>query len=491
MSSTRREFLKRSVAASAALGLPMLVSRRAFGANDEITVGVVGLGIRGFGCHVPRFERQDGVRVVAVSESDKRLLGQRAEAFEKQYGRKVDTHVDMRQLFERKDIDAVANATQNYWHALSTIWACQAGKHVYCEKPLSHYIWEGRQMVKAARKYNRIVQTGTQARSTKAIIDVIAWLQAGNLGKICYVTGFANKLRQPIGKLSEPLVIPDYIDYDLWCGPAAMQPVYRPKLQYDCSFDWNTGDGESCNQGVHEIDIARWLLNEPLLPRRAMSIGGRFNFDDAGNVPNTQIAYYDFPSAPVLYEVHNLPTAKKWMTSFDLMRKHVPNFRGLATGVCAECEGGHAMISNYASVGGSVHDREGKLVKKFTGPERHFENFIEAVRAGDRNLLNADVLEGHLSTSVTHVGNISYRVGAPADHREMRRQVQDIPVLNEMYDRLLDHLRAHEIDLESKSVTLGPWLDVDRENECFKDHPEANRIARGFYRAPFTVPEDV
>jgi len=491
MQSTRREFLRRCAAGSAALGLPMVVSRRAFGANDAITVGVVGLGIRGSYTHVPRMEQQEGVRVVAVSESDKKRLGQQAEAFEKKYGRKVDTYVDMRDLFARKDVDVVSNATQNYWHGLSTIWACQAGKHVYCEKPLSHYIWEGRQMVKAARKYDRIVQTGTQARSTKPIIDVIAWIQAGNLGKIKHVTGFANKLRQSIGKLAKPLVIPDYIDYDLWCGPAAKVPIYRPQLQYDCSFDWNTGDGESCNQGVHELDIARWVRGETMLPRRASSLGGRFNVDDAANVPNPQIACYDFPSAPVLYEVHNLPTAKKWMASFDLMRKHVPDFRGERTGVCVECEGGYAMISNYTSVGGQVFSHDGKRIKQFTGPERHFENFIEAVRAGDRSRLTADVLEGHLSTAVSHLGNISYRVGEPAGPSEMRRRVQECEPFEAVYDRLLEHLRAHEIDVEAKAVTLGPWLDVDRENERIRDHDEANKIVRGFYRAPYTIPEEV
>ena len=162
----------------------------------------------------------------------------------------------MRKMFERKEIVAISNATMQYWHGLSTIWACQAGKHVYCEKPLSHFIWEGRQMVNAARKYNRLVQCGVQQRSRQSTKDAIAWIRAGNLGKILYITCFANKPRVSCGKRTTPLVIPDYVDYDLWCGPARKEPIFRDRLQYDCSFTWNMGDGESCNQGVHEIDGA-------------------------------------------------------------------------------------------------------------------------------------------------------------------------------------------------------------------------------------------
>ena len=251
------------------------------GANEEILAGVVGLGGRGSGAHVPGLEGQKGVSVVAIADPDKQRTGSRAEQFEKKYGHKVDGYQDMRKLFARKDIDVIGNATQNYWHGLSTIWACQAGKHVYCEKPLSHYIWEGRQMVNAARKYNRLVQCGTQRRSQQNIPEAIKWLREGHLGKITCITAFANKPRGSIGKRDTPLEIPETVDYDLWCGPAKKEPIYRNRLQYDCSFCWNTGDGESCNQGVHEVDVARWVLGVDSLPRRgdepgrAVRLGGR------------------------------------------------------------------------------------------------------------------------------------------------------------------------------------------------------------------------
>jgi predicted dehydrogenase len=470
---TRRDFVKSSIAAGVAVALPF---SRVRGANERICVGVVGLGGRGTGAHLPSFEKQKGVTVVAVSDVDRARMGNAAKMIESRYNHKVGQYVDMRKMFDRKDIDVIGNATQNYWHGLSTIRACQSGKHVYVEKPLSHYIWEGRQMVNAARKYDRIVQCGTQRRSQSSIAQVIQWVQGGNLGSIKYITAFANKPRSSCGKRDTPLPIPDTIDYDLWCGPARKVPIYRDRLQYDCSFDWNTGDGESCNQGVHEVDVARWCLGEKMLPRRVMSIGGRFLFNDACNVPNTQIIYYDFPTAPLLYEVHNLHKAKD--------SNEMPAFRGERVGVIADCEGG--SVSLYRGI---AWDNKGKQVKSFSGGGDHFVNFIEAVRSGRREELNAEVLEGHLSTAVCHTGNISYRLGKKASKEKMRAQVRDIPIFNDMFHRLLEHLAAHEIDVNAKTVTLGPWLEIDREKECFKGNEQANRLVRGFYREPYVVPD--
>ncbi len=484
MSMHRRSFLKTAAAAGAVLACPQVCRSSVLQANETIRAGVIGLGGRGWGEHVPRMEQQEGVEVVALADPDGSLLGSRGEAFAKEYGRKVDQYVDMRKLLERDDVDVISNATQNYWHGLSTIWACQAGKDVYVEKPLSHYIWEGRQMVGAARKYNRIVQCGTQRRSQKGVIDAIAWLKAGNLGPIRCVTAFANKARLPIGKLDQPLELPAELDYDLWCGPAQKLPIYRPKLQYDCSFDWNTGDGESCNQGVHEVDVARWCLGEESLPRRVISIGGRFNADDAANVPNTQIIYYDFPTAPVLYELHNLPTAKKHMSKPEAFRGNMPTFRGVGTGVAVDCEGGYLSFPDCVA-----YDKEGNRIISFSGGEDHFQNFIAAVRSRKREDLRAEVLVGHLSTAVTHTGNISYRVGHQATAAEIRQQIGDVPPLVEMYDRLLEHLAAHEIDVAKPTVTLGRWLEIDREAERVVDHEEANRLVRGTYREPYVVPE--
>ncbi|MCL4195573.1 MAG: hypothetical protein KJZ87_27795, partial [Thermoguttaceae bacterium] len=239
---------------------------------------------------------------------------------------------------------------------------------------------------------------------------------------------------------------------------------------------WNTGDGESCNQGVHEMDIARWCLGETW-PRRVMSLGGRFVFNDACDVPNTQIIYYDFAAAPVLYEVHNLRKAKDGTA--------MPDFRGeQGVGVIVDCEGGSVSLYRGLAV-----DRDGKEVARFSGNEDHFVNFINAVRSGRREDLNAEIEVGHLSTAVCHAGNISLRVGQAAPPEQQRAQVGEIPELEQMYDRFAAHLEAHEVDLNM--VTLGPWLELDAERECFRDHERANEIVRGYYREPFQVKEIV
>jgi hypothetical protein len=278
------------------------------------------------------------------------------------------------------------------------------------------------------------------------------------------------------GKRQTPLPIPESIDYDLWCGPAQKVPIYRDRLQYDCSFDWNTGDGESCNQGVHEVDVARWCLGEQGLPRRVISLGGRFVFDDACDVPNAQIIYYDFPTAPVLYEVHNLTRARD--------SQEMPDYRGESVGVIVECEGG--TVSLYR---GLAWDKDGKEVAQFAGGGDHFANFIAAVRKGDPKELNAEILEGHLSTAVCHTGNISYRVGEKASRKQMQARLGDVPLFLPVFERFMEHLTAHGIDVEAPTVTLGPWLSVDNENERFEGRRAANRLVRGTYRAPYTVPK--
>ena len=477
MSITRRQFLHRSAAATAAMGLPMVASSRVLGANDEIRLAIIGCGVRG-GAHIGGFGPQPGVRIAAICDPDRERLASSAEAIEARYHYKPDEVVDVRKLMDRKDLDAVTVATMQYWHSLPTIWACQTGRHVYVEKPLAHFIWEGRQMVNAVRKYDRLVQVGTQNRSILGYAALAAWLKEGHLGKIQYVTCFANKPRRSIGKRTEPLPIPETLDYELWCGPARKEPIYRDRIQYDCSFTWNMGDGESCNQGVHEVDIARWVLGYTGLPRRTMSIGGRFVFNDAGDVPNTQIIYYDYPEAPILYEVHNLPKNKECMTPQKWSTQ--PDFKGARTGVCIQCEGGYTL-------GPAAFDNAGKKIQSFGPSENHFVNFIDALRSGKREDLRAEILEGHISTSICHVGNISYRLGHTASLSDQRNQVGDIACWREMFERYVKYLG--DIGVDPDTSTLGPWLEVDNENERIQDNPAANELVRGYYRHPFEVPE--
>ncbi|MCL2622476.1 MAG: Gfo/Idh/MocA family oxidoreductase [Planctomycetaceae bacterium] len=479
MSISRRGFLKMSALTSMAVASPFLVPKAAFGANDTIHVGVVGLGGRGAGAHVPAFSALPNVKVVALADPDKpRMAAVVKWMQEKEYPHQVDQYEDFRAMYDRDDIQAVGVATMNYWHGLNTIRACQAGKHVLCEKPLSHFIWEGRQMVNAARKHNRIVQHGTQLRSLGAVCDAIAWIQAGNLGKIKSVTAYANKPRTPIGNRKEPLPLPEGLNYDLWCGPAKDGPIYRDRLQYDCSFTWNMGDGESLNQGVHQIDVARWVLGIEEMPRRVVSLGGRFLFNDQGDVPNTQIIYYDYPETPILYEVHNLRAAKD--------SNAVLRFRGFSQdGIVVDCEGGWVGIDHGAR--SIAYDNEDKEVRSWNRGGNNFANFIDAVRAGNRELLDSDILEGQISTRIGHAGNISYRLGRKADVNTQAKAIEDYPLMVEMHKRYLDHLAAHDID--PSETVLGEWLTCDTANENIVGCAEANQLVKGYYRSPYLVEE--
>ena len=479
MSISRRFFLKTSALASMAVATPLLVPKSAFGANETVTIGIVGLGIRGAGEQLPRFAKLPNVKVVAMADPDRERTDAAIKKLEENFGQKADGYADMRKIFERKDVDAIGNATMNYWHGLGTIWACEAGKHVYCEKPLSHFIWEGQQIVKAAEKYNRIVQCGTQNRSRQSTRDIMEYIQSGNIGKIKYITAFANKPRTSVGKRTEPLPIPANVDYDLWCGPAQDGPVYRDRLQYDCSFTWNMGDGESANQGVHEIDIARWVLGINELPRRVISLGGRFLWNDAADVPNTQIIYYDYPEAPILYEVHNLRENKD-------PKSNAANTLGFGVGIIIHCEAGKAFISYGDAI---VYDTENKKAASWSTPETHFENFIDAIRSGRKEDLNSDALVGHISTTICNAGNVSYRLGKPASVSEQKAAIADVPLFGEMHERYLQHIAQH--DINPNTTVLGPWLTCDPVNECFMDNAEANKIVRGRYRSPYLVKEIV
>lgn len=316
MKTNRRDFLRRSAAAGTALALPggLLSLRGApapgsvLGANGDIRVAVVGFNSRGMD-HINGFRKLPGVRLVALCDVDRTVLDREATRLADD-GNPVATYTDVRKLLESKEVDAIATATPNHWHALISIWACQAGKDVYVEKPVSHNAWEGRQIVHAARQYNRIVQTGTQSRSNPGLQEAVAWIRDGNLGDITLVRGLCYKPRQSIGKVSGPTPVPDTVDYDLWCGPAPMEPLMREKLHYDWHWVFSTGNGDLGNQGIHQMDIGRWVLGENHLSPLVFSVGGRFGYVDDGNTPNTQIVYHGYAKAPLIFEVRGLPAPR-------------------------------------------------------------------------------------------------------------------------------------------------------------------------------------
>ncbi|HMO93650.1 MAG TPA: Gfo/Idh/MocA family oxidoreductase [Pirellulaceae bacterium] len=473
----RRDFLK-STAAASALSIPAISYTRVLGSNERVNVGVVGLRGRGA-------EHLSGLRdyVVAVCDCDSQILAQRAGDFKRTHDRELITYVDYRELLSNDDIDAISVATPNHTHSLISIEAVKSGKHVYCEKPVSHNVWEGRQLVNAARKFGKIVQSGTQSRSSSAIKRAVQFVQSGNLGEIQYALGTCFKPRKSIGKLAHPLTIPKHIDYDLWCGPAEMRELYRPSLHYDWHWDFNTGNGDMGNQGIHQMDIARWFLGEQLLAPRVLSIGGRFGYEDAGDTPNTQTVIHIYENAPLIFETRGLPSSKqfqdsRWDSSMD-------NFRGSRVGVIVQCSGGHVLIPSYSEA--TAYDVNGVEIRTWKAASDHYLNFIEAVKANDTSLLNADILEGHISSALCHVGGVSHQVGEVTPVDSIRESTQEIPLFAESFERMLEHMTANQIDLTEDALVLGKYLDIDPLTEQVLNSPTANSMMSRDYRPGFVV----
>jgi len=484
---TRRTFIKSSMAVGAGLALAGPASH-ALGANDDIRVAVVGVGGQGGG-HMKYFHGCKGARLVAICDADKGHLENRAKAFADKEGYKLKTYTDVRKLLEDKEIDAITSATPNHWHSLVTIWACQAGKDVYIEKPVSHNVWEGRQMVKAARKYDRIVQTGTQKRSDMGLMEAYEYIKEGHLGAIKWSRGLCYKPRHKgtngiVHGTNGPNPLPASIDYNLWCGPAEMEPLRRKSLHYKWHWVWNTGNGDLGNQGIHEMDLARWALGDPNhLAPRVMSIGGRLGVDDAGEVANTQIIYLDYKPAPLIFEVRGLPR--------KVGEKSMDNFRGTRIGMCIQCEDGYFVGGGG---GGWAYDNNGQKIKQFRGQagEGHHQNFISAVRSHKVSDLNADIEKGHLSSALCHMGNTSYRLGKHMSVDDIRNNI-DNDELMDSFDRMVEHCKANEIDFDKEPLTMGPMLTMDPEKEQYVgEYSEwANMYLKRNYREPFVVPENV
>jgi predicted dehydrogenase len=480
----RRTFLKSSALTAASLNLMPTLGRsqpnaRVRGANEDIRVAVAGFGGRGRN-HIGDLRGLKGVRVVALCDADQDILNKGVEEFKKR-GETVAASQDIRKMLESREIDAVSFATPNHWHALGAIWAVQAGMDVYVEKPLSHNVWEGRKVVEAARKYGRMVQTGSQCRSSQGLIEAIAWLQAGNLGKIIRARGLCYKRRASIGKADKPLEIPPSIDYDLWCGPAPKEPLMRKRLHYDWHWVWPTGNGDLGNQGVHQVDIARWVLGEKTIAPVAFSIGGRLGYEDDGTTPNTHIIYQGYAKAPLLFEVRGLPAGSQ--------NEKMDNYHGASIGVVIDCEGGRVVIPSYSKA--IVYDKAGSKVKEFEGGGDHFENFIKAVRSRKHTDLTADAEDGHISAALCHTANVSYGLGKRMSPDEMRDTIKNNKDMAEALGRMEEHLAANNVDLTKTPATLGEILKLDVKSERCTSNRKVNDWLTREYRQPFVVPEKV
>lgn len=449
--SSRRDFFKKAtfgvvtatvmpaVVEAEVISAPEILSESVKGANDRIRIAVLGVNGRGQ-THVDeimKISKEYNVELAALCDPDMDILQKRAEKVKSKYGKNIRIEQDFRKIYDDKDIDAVALATPNHWHALQTIWACQAGKDVYVEKPATHNIYEGRKMIEAAYKYNRIVQHGVQLRSSVAIREAIEHLKNGLIGRVYMSRGLVYRWRPDIGNkgISQK---PTGLDYDLWCGPAPMVPFTKNLVHYNWHWHWNYGNGDVGNQGIHQTDLCMWGLGVDYLTERITSMGGKFLWDDCKEVPEIQTSIYHYPKEKkiIQFEVRN------WCTNLE---------DGAGVGNIFYGDKGYMVIKGYDTYETYLGEKREKGPSRSEGGEltRHFQNWVDAMRARDMSIQNGPVQTGHLSSALAHLGNISFRLG---------KQLQFDPVAERF---------------------IG-----DGENE-------ANAMLSRDYRAPYVLPEIV
>jgi predicted dehydrogenase len=403
----RRQFLRRTSAAGLALGAgslafpaPAVLAKESGSAGPNTDIRVATIGVRGKGgTHIAGLRAVPGVKMVALCDIDQTVLADRAASLEKRGPQKIKRYTDYRKLVDDKDIDAVSIATCNHTHTLIAIAAIQAGKDVYVEKPCSHNIWEGRQLVAAARRYERMCQHGTQGRSSPAIREAIQKLHEGVIGEVYMARGLCFKWRPTIGRTpDEP--VPPGVDYDLWLGPAPKRPFSRNRFHYNWHWHWDYGNGDLGNQGVHEMDMARWGLGVGL-PSKVHSGGGHFLFDDDQQTPNALVTIFEYPAQKKLLVFEVRP----WITNHEGMGEGPAN----EVGVTFFGSEGYMQVKyfDYRTFLG----RQGTPGPSGRGAPNEYERFIAGVRSRKREDLGVDIEDGHFSAALCHLGNIAYRLG--------------------------------------------------------------------------------
>lgn len=482
---TRRRFIKSSAQNTAGLltGLSLWGTTQSWaGANDRVRIGIVGIRGHGFGSHIKNYPLLKNVQVAALCDPDANLFAERVNYLATKGLPGPKTYRDIRKLLDDKDIDAISVATPNHWHALAGVWAAQAGKHSHIEKPFCHNVFEGQKLIEAAQKYNRIIHHGTESRSSDSCRKAIQLLREGVIGEIYLAKGLCYKWRNSIAAYPDgPMAdgagysfavdgppVPAYtkaylkkVDYNLWQGPAPLHPFNPNRFHYNWHWNFDYGNGDIGNQGIHQMDIARWGLGVDS-PAKVMSLGGHFMFDDSQNTPNTQMALFEFPAETVGGD-------KKKMLQFEV-RHWITNNEGDLASSFADDQSTGYMMSDANVIGNIFYGTEGFMVmhsdwfKTFLGKKRepgpsakstnnadhdHYQSFIDAVRANDAQLLKdkGAVQEGHASCTLMHLANISAR--------------------------------------------LGRSLQWDQVQECVVDDEEANALLKREYREPFVVPETV
>ena len=422
--ATRRTFLMGAGVTASALSTQAAVS-------DRVRIAVLGVNGRGRD-HIKGIMAQKDAEVVAICDPDGQLLEKRAGEFEKAYGKKIKTQQDLRKIFDDKEIDAVTIAMPNHWHALAAIWACQAGKDVYVEKPGAHNIYEGRKLVEAAHKYKRIVQHGVQLRSSEALREAVQLLRDGVIGNVYMARGLVFRWRPDIGKKS-PEPTPSYLDWNLWQGPAQERAFTRRVCHYNWHWTWEYGNGDVGNQGIHETDMCMWGLGVDTLPKKITSMGGKFLFDDDKETPEVQTSTYLYPDQKKMIQFE----VRHWMTNRE---------DGADVGNLFYGSKGYMVIKGYDTFETYLGQKREPGPSKKAGGD-HYANWIKAIKSRKTEDQNGPVETAHMASSLAHLGNTSYR--------------------------------------------LGRQLEFDPATEKFTGDSEANAMLTRKYRKPFVVPEKV
>jgi predicted dehydrogenase len=379
----------------------------------------------------------------------------------------------MRRIFDDKDVDIVSIATPHHWHALAAVWAMQAGKDVYVEKPVSHNLREGRIMVAAASKYDRICQAGTQRRSHGVVNAMVKHMIDGKLGKVSLAHCLTFKRRPPIGPAGE-YAPPKSVNLDLWFGPAQQTPITRERFHYDWHWFWEHGNGSIGNNGIHRVDVARWAMGLDNVGTNVISLGGRLGEPDAGETPNTQLSIHTFEDATIVHQVRGLPTGP-----YKTYKDGIVFF-------------GTEGVIAYSGKDAVRFDNDGVLQQIFKGKnESPFGNFVKAVKSRKREKLNADIREGHISSALCHLANVSYRMGKPASAREIVKELESVASqddVRETFASFNEHLSEGPLNLDKQPLTLGPWLKLDPATDSPVE-PEAAPFLTREYRKPYVLPD--
>jgi predicted dehydrogenase len=503
--TNRRQFLGSAIGAAGLVALPTWA--KPIGANEEVRVAVIGFNGRGKG-HISSLNAIKGVRIVALCDVDDKVMAKQVADFAKK-NITVKQYKDYRECLADKDIDAVTIATPNHSHTLIALSALAAGKHVYVEKPVCHNPTEGRKLVDAAAVVaarGQILQHGMQRRSSPGWAEAMEFVKSGQIGATKLSRGINYKARKSIGKVAAPTQ-PDAngriagtfrdtggkpqivdVDYKLWSAPRPVAPMGREQFHYDWHWQWAYGNGDIGNQGPHQLDVARWAIGNPsVLPKRVMSFGNRWGYQDDGQTANNQMAFYNYEPVPVLFDNRGLPSKDmNWKPGYEPVYLVNGTAAAARIGNVIHCEGG--FIAE-----GKAYDNDGKTLKKFDNfndGTDHMKNFIDSIRAGKLVNDNLHVSHGYHAACMAHLANISFRLGKQISTDEIKERLSNDKSGLETLNHFIANLEANKIDLNADKIIAGPWLDFDPQTEKFTGEfaAEANKLLVDEYAPGFELP---